>query len=218
MPAKLDPKAEGAAVFQTLCLPCHGDRGQGNDVIKAPSIAGLPAWYVRQQLDNFRAGRRGVHAQDTAGLLMNGAARLLQPAQVESIASVVAGMPVVPAVATAALLRPNMEEGRLLYGERCMECHRFNGSGELTFGSPPLTGLQDWYLLAQIDKFKSGLRGAHSQDANGAKMAMAARLFIDNEQAKHDVVAFIMSLNPGTEAVKSDGEALFDKAAKGTQP
>ena len=77
----------------------------------------------------------------------------------------------------------------MLYQESCAACHRYNASGELAFKSAPLHGLQDWYLFAQLTKFRDGIRGAHPQDEDGAKM----RLVITNldEQQLRDVVAGI---------------------------
>ena len=53
--------------FASVCATCHGAKGEGNAQLKAPSIASLPEWYVREQLTKFRTGMRGVHAKDTAG-------------------------------------------------------------------------------------------------------------------------------------------------------
>ena len=39
----------GGSVYKQ-CRPCHGPQGYGNPKIQAPSIAGLPAWYVEAQL------------------------------------------------------------------------------------------------------------------------------------------------------------------------
>ena len=81
-----------------------------------------------------------------------------------------------------------------LFQERCMECHRYNASGELAFGSPPLVGRQHWYLMAQIEKFKTGARGAVKGDVNGAKMVFTST-FIEDEQALKNVVGYILTLN-----------------------
>jgi hypothetical protein len=35
-----------------------------------------------------------------------------------------------------------MSEAMRLFQERCMECPRYNASGEMAFGSPPLVGRQ----------------------------------------------------------------------------
>ncbi len=195
--------APGQLLYQSVCVQCHGPQGQGNEQLKAPAIAGMPAWYVTQQLHNFREGRRGMKPEDVSGTLMAGIAKALLPEHLPAVAAVVEKMTLVPAPKAVALKEPNLEEGRLLFSERCMECHRFNGSGEMTFGSPPLIGLQDWYLLAQIDKFKHGSRGIDPNDANGAKMVLSSQ-FIESEQAKHDVVAFILSLNPKPEDKATD--------------
>jgi cytochrome c oxidase subunit 2 len=51
----------------------------------------------------------------------------------------------------------------------------------------------DWYLVAQLPKFKNGLRGAHKDDTVGMQMrAFAATL--PDEQAYADVVSYITSL------------------------
>jgi cytochrome c553 len=75
-----------------------------------------------------------------------------------------------------------------------MECHRFNGEGELVFGAAPLVGLQDWYLAAQLRKFKAGVRGAAEGDENGQKMVHATRSFIEDEEMVKSIVAWLMQL------------------------
>lgn len=216
VPSAIDSKADGLTVYKTVCFQCHGVRGEGNEALKAPSIAGKPSWYVIQQLGNFREGRRGHRPEDIPGALMAGIARLLQPTHIKKVAATIEKMPLVTPVSTTALKQPDLAEGQLLYSERCMECHRFNGTGELTFGSPPLIGLQDWYLLAQIEKFKNGWRGTHPKDAYGAKMVTSAQ-FIETEQARHDVVAFILSLNPEPQS-ETDADAFFRQGSASVSP
>ena len=36
-----------------ICVTCHGVDGRGNEAIGAPKIAGMEAWYVRDQLQGF---------------------------------------------------------------------------------------------------------------------------------------------------------------------
>ena len=187
--------AMGVVLFKNLCVQCHGAQGEGSATLRAPSIAGLPAWYVRAQVLNFKAGRRGTEAHEPQALVMAATAKVLQDEHVEALAKFIEGLkPVLPAaerVPSAGALAA----GRLLYEERCMECHRYNGTGEVVFGSAPLLGLQEWYLLGQLRKFKSGQRGAVPGDANGAKMVAAAR-YIESEEALLAVIAYIMTLNP----------------------
>jgi len=202
-------ETSGPVLYKTICFQCHGMNGEGNELIKAPSIAGRPAWYVERQLENFRDGRRGTDKQDVQGLLMAAVAKVLRPEQGAAVSQVIAKMNFVTPKAPLALHNANLEEGQMLFMERCAECHRFNGSGEMTFGSPPLVGLQDWYLLAQLGKFKSGWRGADPTDPNGVKMQLSSQ-FIESEQAKHDVVAFILSLN-ATDQSANPGDSKLDQ-------
>ncbi|MEC9086505.1 MAG: c-type cytochrome, partial [Pseudomonadota bacterium] len=41
------------------CTTCHGTDGRGNEGTEAPRLAGMEDWYLRRQLENFRAGIRG---------------------------------------------------------------------------------------------------------------------------------------------------------------
>ena len=184
----------GSTMWQTVCAQCHGVKGEGKLEIKSPSIAHLPSWYVTQQISNFREGRRGNDPAEPNGLLMAAIAKALQPEQIQAIARHVEKMPMVVPTPVVAQNEVDIENGMLLFQERCMECHRYNASGEMAFGSPPLTGRQDWYLTEQIKRFKSGKRGTVKGDVNGAKMVLSSQ-FISDEQSLKDVMAYIMTLN-----------------------
>jgi cytochrome c553 len=60
-------------------------------------------------------------------------------------------------------------------------------------GAPDIRFTGDWYLLAQLKKFKSGQRGTNPKDIKGATMRPMA-MTLANEQAMKDVVAYIMTL------------------------
>ncbi len=187
---------EGATLFQNVCAQCHGPQGEGKEDVKSPSIANLPVWYVTTQLKNFHDGRRGQDtAVDPQGAMMAAIAKALKPEQIEAVAAHVEKLPlVVPKELTVA--GANVQAGQELFYERCMECHRYNASGEMAFGSPPLVGRQGWYLLAQLKKFKNLHRGAAKGDDKGAKMVQMATLFIDDEQTMKNLVGYILTLNP----------------------
>src|SRR5262245_19734440 len=63
------PLAPAAELFQ-LCQQCHGETALGNQPVNAPSIAGLPQWYIDSQLKKFKAGGRGTHFDDITGMQM----------------------------------------------------------------------------------------------------------------------------------------------------
>ena len=202
----------GTTMFQNVCAQCHGAKGEGNIQIKSPSIAHLPSWYVIAQINNFREDRRGTDPTDPQGLLMAGISKALQPDQIHALAKHVEKMPMVVPTPLTKEGEVSLENGMILFQERCMECHRYNGSGEIVFGSPPLTGLQDWYLADQIRKFKSGKRGTVKADVNGAKMVFSSQ-FISDEQTLKDVVAYIMTLNAAA-AAEQEAESLFEASGK----
>lgn len=187
---------EGTKLFQAICAQCHGLQGEGKDELKTPSIAHLPAWYVERQLTNFHEGKRGGNgATDPQGALMAAIAKTLKPEQRVTVAQHVESLALVPPK-ERTLPGANVQAGQALFYERCMECHRYNASGEMLFGSPPLVGRQGWYLLAQLKKFKGLHRGAAKGDDKGAKMVMMATQFIKDEQTMKDVIGYILTLNP----------------------
>jgi cytochrome c553 len=187
--ARAEDNARGAELFQ-LCGQCHGDRGQGNALALAPSIAGLPEWYVAKQLEAFKSGVRGTHHDDVGGLRMYPMSQTLKtPEDLKAVAAFVAAMPHQKQEPT--LTGGDPAKGAQLY-QVCASCHGPDGSGNQAVGSPPLAGQADWYMLSSLHKYQTGIR---SRDALAAVMrGMAATL--PDDQAKKDVIAHIMTLTP----------------------
>ncbi len=207
-PSPLVAGVPGALVFEKVCAACHGMSGEGKAELKTPSIANEPRWYVMTQLLNFHDGKRGQDAvKDPQGAMMAGIAKTLTRAQIEAVATHVEKLPmVVPSEKEIA--GADVPQGQELFYERCMECHRYNASGEMAFGSPPLVGRQGWYLLEQLRKFKNLHRGAAKGDERGAKMVQMATQFIADEQAMKNVVGYILTLNPASAKAEA-AEAIF---------
>jgi cytochrome c553 len=188
-PAGADDLARGRQLFG-LCAACHGPQGQGNRQTAAPAIAGLPRWYVEAQLAKFKQGTRGFRAEDAAGLQMRPMARaLVRGADVQAVAAFVASL---PAPRPPATLAGDVERGRTAYAP-CLACHGERATGNEALKAPALSRQADWYLAAQIEKFRAGLRGTHPQDTTGAQMRPMA-MTLGDETAIRDVVAYIRSL------------------------
>ena len=182
--------ARGEALYGT-CVPCHGSDGAGAEALGAPVIAGLPQWYITSQLQKYQTSMRGANPFDTVGLRMKSMSMSLDlEGDLESVSEYVASMPVVPA--TSTLAEGDAAAGQLAYG-LCAACHGPQGAGNEALNAPPLTGQHDWYLLAQLQKFRSGWRGASEGDIWGATMRPNAMTIDD--QAMADVVAYIQTLN-----------------------
>ena len=60
------------------CVSCHGDRGQGLEMMAAPRLAGQSDWYLVVQLENFAAGKRGYAPSDHGGRQMRAMMGVLQ--------------------------------------------------------------------------------------------------------------------------------------------
>jgi cytochrome c oxidase subunit 2 len=179
----------GAAQF-VVCTSCHGPQGQGQQAMNAPRIAGQDGWYLEQQLANYQAGVRGAHPEDTYGQMMAPMARTL--ATRDAVANVVAHIATLPDQAPAATVEGNAAAG----GERytvCAYCHGAAGQGIEQMRAPRLAGMSDWYLVRQLENFKTGVRGGHPQDYYGKQMGFMAATLQD-EQAIRDVVAYINTL------------------------
>ncbi len=190
-PAAALDLTRGAAHYQ-LCGACHGDQGAGNQFLGAPTIAGLPPWYLDAQLKKFRAGQRGYARDDDTGLQMRPMASALRTD--EDIADVAAYVASLPPAAPAATLTGDAARGQALFAP-CAACHGPDGAGNEALKGPRLAGQADWYLFTQLGKFKSGTRGAHKDDATGAQMRAMASTLVD-DQAMRDVVAYVRTLSP----------------------
>ena len=183
--------AHGREIYDT-CKPCHGAHGEGNLALRAPAIAGLPQWYIDAQLTKFKDGVRGAHPDDGEGARMRPMARSLwREGDMASVAEYVATLP--GRVPHATMVEGDTAAGRMRYQSVCVTCHQDDGNGNEALGAPPLTHQHDWYMMTQIAKFKSGMRGAHPDDVMGAQMAAMAGT-LEDSTAMHDVIAFIRTL------------------------
>ncbi|MCF6314654.1 MAG: cytochrome c [Verrucomicrobiales bacterium] len=179
--AQIDLPADISAddLFAKVCSNCHGKKGEGSATLKAPSIAGLPSWYVTTQIEKFRSDLRGISAEDPAGQIMHNIITAIDARQTAGLSKLIAAMPMHP---TQNQLGGDANKGKEVFMTVCAKCHRFNGKGEIVFGSAPLIGLQDWYIRAQIYKFRKGIRGGNPADEKGHKMHQMTQ-YITDEQA-----------------------------------
>lgn len=183
------PTASGQEIFE-LCGQCHGAAGQGNQKFNAPAIAGLPQWYVEAQLQKFKTGLRGTHPADITGMQMRPMGMsLVSQGDLKTVAAYVASLP--KPVITPVLEGGDTERGKTLYAT-CAACHGPDAAGNEAVKAPPLKNASDWYMLAQLEKFKQGHRGLPG-DIEGATMRPQAAVLAD-EQAMKDVVQYIATM------------------------
>jgi len=171
------------------CTTCHGADGMGSEGISAPRLAGLEEWYLKRQLENFRAGIRGTHEMDLQGREMRPMAMPLTDASIAELLEWIGGWEYKP---TEVTLAGDASAGRTLYAT-CAACHGDAAQGNEALGAPALAGQNDWYLVTQLKNFKSGYRGSHADDKLGAQMAPMAGALVD-QAAIENVVSYINTL------------------------
>jgi cytochrome c553 len=183
--------ARGEQLFDT-CAPCHGSKGEGNQELGAPAIAGMDEWLLVEQLTKFKDGARGSHKSDTEGHRMRPMARsLYHEGDVESVSQYVASLP--PPTLTPTLTGGDATAGETHY-EVCGACHGADAKGLKDMHAPSLLSTDDWYLLRQLVKYQEGTRGDHPDDIYGLQMQQMVTT-LEDEQAMKDVLAYVRTLS-----------------------
>ena len=187
--AEDDPK-RGGEVYAT-CIACHGAQGEGNRSLNAPRLTHLAPVYVVAQLQKFRSGARGgSDASDSARQMAAMAATLRDDQDMYDTAAYIATL---GAGVSAATVEADSVLGASYYQQFCAACHGPAAEGNPALNSPRLTGADDWYLLSQLEAFRTGVRGSQAQDRTGRQMRAMAGV-LPNDEAVAAVVAYIRSL------------------------
>ncbi len=187
-PANLPPPSKYSS-----CVACHGDKAQGvkNETVKGPRLAGLSAWYMKRQIEKFKDGKRGAHADDKMGAQMVPFAKMLATeADVdEVIAEIEKLKPETPA---------DRGPGDAAKGQAslmvCKTCHGQNMEGNEQLKGPPIKQQHAWYLYDAIKNFKAGIRGGQN-DTMEAQQMRAMCMTLATDDAINDVIAAIQALN-----------------------
>jgi cytochrome c553 len=165
--------AETGATKAVVCQACHG--ANGNSVNPEwPSLAGLGADYISEQLKNFKDGKRNnpVMSPNAANLSPDDMADL--GAYFDSQTNT--GLEADPSY---------WQAGEKLYraGDKargipaCMACHGPTGRGNEPAKFPALRGQHSVYVVKQLNDYASGTR---TTGPNGIMPTIAKRLSADD--------------------------------------
>jgi len=161
----------GKAIF-TTCAGCHGNAGQGRDYMYAPNLTGQDSDYLVQQILNFREGKRGK-LDDAHGFPMVGRATAISGEDgIKAVVSYIAALPKAPATPFADRPVPVAIADIV---QTCAACHGPTGGGNAEMQAPALDRLDRHYIAQQLANFRSGKRGYHPDDVQGALMAATAK-------------------------------------------
>jgi cytochrome c553 len=167
------PSAEAGAAKASVCQACHGANGNSTNP-EWPSLAGLGADYIADQLKNFKDGKR-------ANPVMMPMTSSMTPDDMADL-----GMYYDSLTNTGLEADPSFwEAGEKLYraGDlargipACMACHGPAGKGNGPAKFPALRGQHSVYVVKQLTDYASGTR---TTGPNGIMQTIAKRLSPDD--------------------------------------
>jgi len=165
-----------AQTFQerlTLCLTCHGEKGQSAKP-EVPSLGAQPALYLLIQLYMFRERQRVVE-------VMNDATKGLTDEELRKLADTVSKLPQ-PQPVEGPVDNARMEGARVLIEQhRCNFCHQ-NLAGQENV--PRLAGQREDYLVKTLHEYKTNIR-------RGYDASMAEVIYPLNDAQILDLAYFI---------------------------
>lgn len=181
--------AEAGKTKNTTCVACHGTDGNSPMTIY-PKLAGQHASYTIKQLQNFKAGKR----QDP---IMAPMAVALSEQDMADLAAYFESQAVQPGQANEELV----EQGKRIYlgGDQksgvsaCAACHGPHGKGNPASKYPVIGNQHADYTVKQLQAFKSGSRGAGTDDPNQIMMIDIASRMTEGEMKA--VASYIQGLN-----------------------
>jgi cytochrome c553 len=176
---KVDP-AKGAAIFNGVCVTCHG--AEGNSAITVnPKLAQQHPEYIAKQLAEFKSGKR-------ANPVMLGFASALSEDDMRNIGAYLGSAKAKPGFAKdkeLAALGEKIYRGGLADRQipACAGCHSPNGAG-IPAQYPRLSGQHADYTVSQLTQFRDGIR------KNSLQMEQVAAKLNDREiKAVADYIA-----------------------------
>jgi cytochrome c553 len=161
--------AEAGAAKAIVCQACHGANGNSTNP-EWPSLAGMGADYIADQLKNFKEGKRAnpVMMPNAMSLSADDMADL--GAYFDSLTNT--GLEADPSYWQAGQkLYQGGDPARAI--PACMACHGPTGAGNEPAKFPALRGQQSVYVVKQLNDYASGAR---TTGPNGIMETIAKRL------------------------------------------
>jgi cytochrome c553 len=151
----------------------------------------MAGWYLKNQMLAFKNGYRGTHPEDLIGMEMQPQAAALSEEQIEDVVAFATALPVRTSTIEHTI-SGDAARGETLYAS-CAACHGSRGEGNKMMNAPALAGQSDWYLVRQLEKYRSGARGYDPADTLGQQMKASAAVLAEEEDVR-DVVSYINTL------------------------
>ena len=187
-----ESEVPGQSSYIAACSRCHGVNAEGIEGMQAPRLAGLSAEYIKTQFYHFMNEVRGSSEDGRWAGQMTYYVKTLPERHLAAVDDIVNYIYELPEPEIARTIPADHNAGGQLYQQQCAVCHGEQGLGNDEIKSPRLSGIQDWYLIKQMQKYRDGRRGVHPDDTLGAQMVPFAKAF--SEQDVTNVIAYINQL------------------------
>ena len=160
---------ETGATKAIVCQACHGANGNSTNP-EWPSLAGIGADYIAEQLKNFKEGKRNNPVMMPNAMTLSADDMADLGAYFDSLANT--GLEADPSYWQAGeKLYRGGDPARAI--PACMACHGPTGLGNEPAKFPALRGQQSVYVIKQLNDYASGAR---STGPNGIMQTIAKRL------------------------------------------
>jgi cytochrome c553 len=160
---------ETGATKAVVCQACHGANGNSTNP-EWPSLAGIGADYIAEQLKNFKVGKRNNPVMMPNAMTLSADDMADLSAYFDSLTNT--GLEADPSYWQAGeKLYRGGDQARAI--PACMACHGPAGRGNEPAKFPALRGQQSVYVMKQLNDYASGAR---STGPNGIMQTIAKRL------------------------------------------
>lgn len=147
----LQPNLENGKRVYLICSVCHQPEGWGSVDGAYPQIAGQYASVTIKQLADIRARNR-----DNPTMLPFTMPRTLTPQDIADVSAYIQRFPMDPYNGMGP--GTDLELGKRLFNENCVECHGDRGQGVPEKHMPMLQGQHYRYLIRQFQWIRDGKR------------------------------------------------------------
>ena len=139
----------GEEAFE-VCSACHLPSGAGRPDGTFPQLAGQHTTVLIKQIADIRAGLRDNP------IMYPFAVTLTDPQELADVSAYIETLPIPQDNGRGA--GTNLELGKKLYAENCVECHGAHGEGDTVKFYPVLAGQHYKYMLRQVTDIRDGRR------------------------------------------------------------
>jgi cytochrome c553 len=160
---------QAGAAKAVVCQACHGANGNSTNP-EWPSLAGIGADYIADQLKNFKEGKRANPVMMPNAMTLSADDMADLGAYFDSLTNT--GLEADPSYWQAGeKLYRGGDTARAI--PACMACHGPTGRGNEPAKFPALRGQQSVYVVKQLNDYASGAR---TTGPNGIMQTIAKRL------------------------------------------